>query len=60
MLLNKNNMAQETENTTQVELTEDELTGVLQLINNCISDRKCDENELGYMRLLELKNKLQK
>jgi len=45
---------------TQLEFTDRELTAVLQLINNNISDRKCDENELGYMGLLDLKNKLQK
>ena len=53
-------MAQETKNTTQVDLTDEEIVGVLQLINDCVSDRKCDENELGYMGLLNLKNKLQK
>lgn len=53
-------MAQETENTTQVDLTDKELLGVLQLINDCVSDRKCDDNELGYLGLLNLKNKIQK
>ena len=53
-------MAKETENTTQIELTDLEMVAVLQLINDNISDIKCDENELGYMGLLNLKNKLQK
>ena len=44
----------------KVSLTNEELVGLLQLINDCISERKCDENELGYMGLLNLKNKLQK
>jgi len=48
------------EKTTQVALTDQEMVAVLQLINDCVSDRKCDENELGYMGLLNLKNKFQK
>lgn len=52
-------MAQETENVRQVDLTEKELTGILQLINDCVSERKCDDNELGYLGLLNLKNKIQ-
>ena len=42
------------EKTTQVALTDQEMVAVLQLINDCVSDRKCDENELGYMGLLNL------
>lgn len=43
----------------KVSLTEDELIGVLQLVNESISERKCNKNELRYMGLLSLKNKLQ-
>lgn len=43
----------------EVSLTNAEVTGILQLINDNINDRKCDDNDLGYMGLLNLKNKIQ-
>jgi len=42
-----------------VTLSQKEKLGILQLVNDNINSRECDNNELGYLGLINLKNKLQ-